>query len=245
MAQSFREPHHLPNRRDGREPNDPYELPRQRNGITPQMHGRFPDYNVLDEADHWDDVTRRVVMARVDQAPEIRFFTGAEAATLEAFCNVVTAQDREPRIPVLRMIDAKLHDGRLDGFQYASMPDDRDTWRLVARGLDEQARGRYATDSFARLREAEQRHVVGLLARGQLEDGVWADVPPATAWKVVTRAILSEFYSHPWAWNEIGYGGPAYPRGFARLGVGQSEAWEGEEAFGGDPVQDVKRWGLE
>jgi hypothetical protein len=61
----------------------------------------------------------------------------------------------------------------------------------------------------------------------------------------VTRAILSEFYSHPWAWNEIGYGGPAYPRGFARLGVGQSEAWEGEEAFGGDPVQDVKRWGLE
>ena len=41
------------------------------------------------------------------------------------------------------------------------------------------------------------------------------------------RAVLSAFYSHPWAWNEIGFGGPAYPRGYARLGVGQRESWEG------------------
>ena len=26
---------------------DPYELPRQRRGRTPQMHGRYPDYDVL------------------------------------------------------------------------------------------------------------------------------------------------------------------------------------------------------
>ena len=31
-------------------------------------------------------------------------------------------------------------------------------------------------------------------------------------------AILAAFYSHPWAWNEIGYGGPAYPEGYMRLG---------------------------
>ena len=30
--------------------------------------------------------------------------------------------------------------------------------------------------------------------------------------------ILAAFYSHPWAWNEIGFGGPAYPRGYMRLG---------------------------
>jgi len=34
------------------------------------------------------------------------------------------------------------------------------------------------------------------------------------------RAILAAFYSHPWAWNEIGFGGPAYPRGYIRLGQG-------------------------
>ena len=37
------------------------------------------------------------------------------------------------------MVDEKLAAGRLDGYQYADMPDDRDTWRLVLRGLDETA----------------------------------------------------------------------------------------------------------
>ena len=55
---------------------------------------------------------------------------------------------------------------------------------------------------------------------------MWDELPAARAWKVVTRAILSAFYSHPWAWNEIGFGGPAYPRGYARIGAGQRESWE-------------------
>jgi hypothetical protein len=244
MARSFREPHHLPNR-DGGAPHDPYDLPRQRNGVTPQMHGRFPDYNVLDQREHWDPVTRRLLMARVDDPPPFRFFTGPEAATLKAFCDVVTAQDREPKIPVLRMVDAKLHGGQLDGFQYAEMPDDRDTWRLLARGLDERALAQFDAESFAVLTLEQQQHLCGRLADGELEGGVWETLPAKTTWKVVTRAILAAFYSHPWAWNEIGYGGPAYPRGFARMGVGQSEAWESEEAFAGDPVQDVTEWGLE
>ena len=35
------------------------------------------------------------------------------------------------------------------------------------------------------------------------------------------RVVLSCFYSHPWAWNEIGFGGPAYPRGYSRFGSPQ------------------------
>jgi hypothetical protein len=53
--------------------------------------------------------------------------------------------------------------------------------------------------------------------------------------------VLSSFYSHPWAWNEIGYGGPAYPRGYSRFGNPQlqpseMEPWEAPEAFDVDPV---------
>ena len=58
-ARDFRDAGHLPHNRPDRQPGSPEELPRQRNGVTPQMHGRYPDYNVLDEADHWDEVTRR------------------------------------------------------------------------------------------------------------------------------------------------------------------------------------------
>ena len=34
------------------------------------------------------------------------------------------------------------------------------------------------------------------------------------------RAVLAAFYSHPWSWNEIGYGGPRYPRGYIRMQPG-------------------------
>ena len=245
MADSFRDCGHLPNRRPDRQPPDPAGLPRQRAGTTPQRHGRYPDYDVLAHDREWDPVTREAVRARVDAVPARRFFDDAEFECLCAFCDVVLAQDAEPRIPVMSFVDAKLHDGRLDGFQHVGMPDDRDTWRQVARGLDEAARGRGAA-SFALADEPTRLAVVGAFADGTLSGGIWETLPASSAWGVVMRAILSAFYSHPWAWNEIGFGGPAYPRGYMRLAEGPAGAEPGEtaEAFGPDPVLDVQRRGL-
>ena len=244
MAEHLGGADHLPNRRDGR-PADPRRLPRQRRGKTPQMHGRFPDHDVLGEADHWDPVTRRVVLERVDNVPPVRFFGPAEAATLGAFCDVVMAQDDEPRIPVLAMVDDKLHGGRLDGYRYEDMPDDRETWRRTARGLDEAAINRGAQEGFAQAPADMQHEICAAFAQGELSDGVWDELPVTKAWALVTRSVLAAFYSHPWAWNEIGFGGPAYPRGYSRLGVGMREAWEGAEAVDVDPVPDVVERGLE
>ncbi len=217
---------------------DPEGLPRQRRGTTPQMHGRYPDFDVLEQSEHWDGVTRRVVLARL-HPPPLRFFDDGEARTLGAFCDVVLAQDREPRVPVLALVDAKLHDGRFDGYQYADMPGDRETWRLVARGLDEAARQR-GGPSYAEADADTQREVCAAFANGSLSDGVWLVLGVAHAWAVVMRAVLGAFYSHPWAWNEIGFGGPAYPRGYMRLGIGQKEPWEAEDSFPLDPVPDVR-----
>ncbi|MHB8657998.1 MAG: gluconate 2-dehydrogenase subunit 3 family protein [Solirubrobacteraceae bacterium] len=235
-ARDFARAVHLPNRREGGEPASPDELPRQRNGVTPQMHGRYPDFNVLDEADHWDEVTRRVVMRRIEQVPPIRFFTAGEAATLGAFCDVVMAQDREPRIPVLNMVDEKLFTGKLDGFRYDDMPDDRETWRRVAAGLDAAVRQHGLNQGFALASDEVRHRVVQAFSEGSLNGEVWDELPCSRAFSVVMRAVLSEFYSHPWAWNEIGFGGPAYPRGYARFGVGQRESWEGAPAFERDPA---------
>jgi hypothetical protein len=239
MARDFRQAAHLPNLRPDGQPASPEELPRQRNGVTPQMHGRYPDYNVLDEADHWDEVTRRLVLERVEQVPPIRFFTAEEERTLGAFCDVVMAQDRDPKIPVLNAVDAKLFAGELDGFQFEDLPDDRETWRRVATGLDAAAR-QHGTVDFASASHEVQTQVVDAFSKGQLHGEVWDELPPTRAWSVVMRGVLSAFYSHPWAWNEIGFGGPAYPRGYARLGAGQREVWEGAPAFEDDPVKDTQ-----
>jgi hypothetical protein len=242
MAPDFSKAGHLPKQRPDGQLADPYELPRQRNGVTPQMHGRYPDYNVLDNADHWDPVTRKVVMQRLQPTPPIRFFTRDEAETLGVFCDLVMAQDSEPKIPVLAMVDAKLFAGQLDGFIYADMPDDRETWRLVARGLDAAAR-QHGAASFCHASEDVRHEIVEAFSTGSLHGEVWDDLPPSTAWSVVMRAVLSAFYSHPWSWNEIGFGGPAYPRGYARLGAGQREGWEGAPALSPDPVKDTSAQG--
>jgi hypothetical protein len=245
MPRSFRDADHLPNRRPDRQPPDPAGLPRQRRGITPQLHGRYPDHDILVDSAHWDPVTRQVVRARVEDVPSRRFFTKPEFACLCAFCDVVLAQDAEPRIPVMSFVDAKLHDGRLDGFQHVTMPDDRDTWRHVAQGLDEAAR-QWDAASFAQADEPTQREIVGAFADGSLDGGTWDELPAGTAWTVVMRSVLAAYYSHPWAWNEIGFGGPAYPRGYMRLAEGPqgAEPHEAHEAFGLDPVEDVDRRGM-
>jgi hypothetical protein len=237
---SFRLPDHLPNRRPDRQPPDPAGLPRQRRGVTPQRHGRYPDFDVLAHAGHWDPVTRDVVQARVEQVPRRRFFSREHFTCLCAFCDVVLAQDVEPRIPVMSFVDAKLYDGRLDGFQHVTMPDDRDTWQLVAQGLDEAAQA-CGFERFALAGTPAQREVVTAFADGALSGGVWDRLPAKTAWTVVMRAVLGAFYSHPWAWNEIGFAGPAYPRGYMRLAEGAAGADPGEprEAFALDPVHDV------
>ncbi len=240
----FTSAEHLPNRRTDRQPASPDRLPRQRNGVTPQMHGRYPDYNVLDEVDHWDEVTREVVTDRVENIPPIRFFTRPEAATLGAFCDVVMAQDKEPKIPVLNFVDGKLFAGKLDGFRFAGMPDDRETWRRAAQGLDAAARQHGASD-FCSASEEVRHKIVEAFSQGELRGEVWDELPPKQVFSVLMRSVLSSFYSHPWAWNEIGFGGPAYPRGYARFGVGQRESWEGQAAFELDPVSDTRERGEE
>jgi Gluconate 2-dehydrogenase subunit 3 len=204
------------------------------------MHGRYPDYDVLEQAGHWDEVTRRLVLERVEHVPPIRFFSPSEAASLDALCDVLTAQDDDPRIAVLHYVDEKLHRGALDGYQYEGMPDDRETWRIVARALDDHARARGGAAGFASATPAMRHAIVEDLAAGRLDLG---ELDGKRAFSVVMRGVLEAFYSHPWAWNEIGFGGPAYPRGYSRFGsphlqAAERETWEGVEAYDEDPVRD-------
>ena len=46
---------------------------------------------------------------------------------------------------------------------------------------------------------------------------------------LLVQDCVEAYYSHPWAWDEIGFGGPSYPRGYMRLERGEAETWESEE----------------
>src|SRR4051794_2950628 len=184
MADQPPGPQELPHPGAEELPPPPTGLPRQRRGVAPQGRSRYPDYDVLEQADHWDPQTRDVVLARVHEVPPLRFFDEHEAETLACFCDVVLAQDAEPRVPVLAMVDAKLHDGKLDGYQHADLPDDRDTWRLAARGLDDRARA-LGAEGFAAAAPELRTRIVGEFHAGDLHDGVWASLPAKKAFSVL------------------------------------------------------------
>ena len=169
----------------------------------------------------------------------MRFFDAGEQRTLRVFCDLVTAQDAEPRIPVLEMVDAKLAAGRarrLPPRRHARGPADL----AARRGRPRRGGGRLVRGSRTPTRRAAWS---SRFAAGELQGGVWERLPCRKAWGVVMRGVLSAFYSHPWAWNEIGYGGPAYPRGYMRLGEGQREPHQAAEAGEEDPVRAVRAGG--
>jgi hypothetical protein len=45
--------------------------------------------------------------------------------------------------------------------------------------------------------------------------------------------IVVAYYAHPTAWNEIGFGGPASPRGYVRMGFDKRDPWEAAEEKSG------------
>jgi hypothetical protein len=69
----------------------------------------------------------------------------------------------------------------------------------------------------------------------------WHDWAAEHIWSLWTRYSCTAFYSHPWAWNEIGFPGPAYPRGYLNLGVDARERWEVRDQHAADPVPFADR----
>jgi Gluconate 2-dehydrogenase subunit 3 len=201
------------------------------------MRGRYPAHDVMARAPLWDDATRRVIEKRLEKRERLEFFTPDEVPTAQALCDSVTGQHGEARIPVVEMIDEKLAARRFDGFRYVGMPDDDETWRLALRGLEEVAKRRYSM-RFADCPSDIRHAICQQFSDGTMHGGAFDCIDCKRAWSVVTRGILAAFYSHPWAWNEIGFPGPAYPRGYMRLGEGLREPRESKETQAPDPVRE-------
>ncbi len=218
-----------------------YRSPSQR-AITPQSRGRFPGYDVMNEANRWDDVTAGVVLARLAPFTELAFFTMAQAAAASALCDLLLHQDREPRVPVMAMIDRRLAIGESDGWHYDDMPEDGQAWRDTLRFLDEDAAAE-GTAYFAQLMPADQARIVQRVQ--DLASNPWHGFPAKQVWSLWTRYACAEFYAHPWSWNEIGFGGPAYPRGYknrSKTGShGGRERWEIADHDDADPVPFAER----
>ena len=155
--------------------------------------------------------------------PALAFFTAAEAACAAALLNLLTGQQDDQEIPVLEMVDARLAAGETDGWRYSDMPEDGQAWRDTLAYLDADADARCGT-TFAAAPEAQQLELIQAVQDLGSKD--WHGLNAAHVWSLWTRYACTALYAHPLAWNEIGFSGPAYPRGYKNAGVGKREPFE-------------------
>jgi hypothetical protein len=209
---------------------------------TPGNAGRFDGYDVLSLASHWDQVTSGVVLRRLGPPAPLRYFTQAEGGTARALLDRLLGQDQPggstPYVDVLADVDSRLALEVTDGWHYADMPHDGLAWRNSLRHLDEDSRHRFGS-AFRELDAMRQQAVVQGVQ--DLFGNVWHNLPAKQVWSLWTRYACAAFYAHPWAWNEIGFGGPAYPRGYKHIGLDRREPWERQERDARDPVPWAER----
>jgi hypothetical protein len=199
--------------------------------------GRFPGFDVLDSSARWDEATRTVVEGRLGMLPAIRFFTVAEEAAATALFDQLLYQRTEPKVPVTRMVDSRLAERETDGWHYDTMPPDDVAWRRSLAALDEDATSRHGAP-FSECAWDDQTALLAAIHDSHANE--WHGLPPAQVWSLWTRYACTAFYSHPWAWNEIGFAGPAYPRGYKNIGVDKREPFEVADAHPAeDPVRDA------
>jgi len=195
--------------------------------------GYYPRYSTLSQQNYWDAKTREVVLHRLNNTPPIRFFTPQEARTMQAICDRILPQDDRDeahRIPILERIDDRLYNHRHDGYRYANMPPDGEAFRLGVRAIDEISRTLHGAD-FADIERLEQEFILKSLhdCKPLAAHDIWKRMPVHRFWMLLVQDCAEAYYAHPWAWDEIGFGGPAYPRAYMRLEGGRPEPWEVDE----------------
>lgn len=197
------------------------------------MPERYPEYDVLAKrhTPSWNEVTRRVIDARLSMSREPHFFSAGEWQTLNAVCDRIVPQpkDRAP-IPVAAMVDHKLASNSLDGYRDSRLPKMQEAWRRGLHALDQEVRTRHGV-AFHEVNAAEQDALLAKMKQGELKSPAWGDMPCGVFFsKRLIHDIVAAYYAHPTSWNEVGFGGPASPRGYVRMGFNKRDPWEAAEA---------------
>ena len=210
-----------------RDPQTRKPIPRR---IQP---GYYPGYNILSQQGFWDAATREIVLSRLEPPPAIQFFSGEEARLLESICEHVLPQDDRDlsrRIPIVPFVDERLYTKRIPGFRFASMPPDGEAYQLGLQAINSMAKKLFG-HGFLEIGWGEQEEILKSIHddKPMAAQDVWKHLPPDRYWTLLVQDCVEVYYAHPWSWDEIGFGGPAYPRAYMRLERGEPEYWEVEE----------------
>ncbi len=187
----------------------------------------YPGYDVLSKWDSpsFNEQTRSVLRARLAPSGAPCFFSDTEWATLVALCEQAIPQDRAEPVPIAAVIDADVATGRGSGTRYSDMPADAEAWRRGLAALDGEASARHDA-RFAFIALTDRDAILRDAAAGKLKGSHWTVPARRFVCDLALKSIVKIYFVHPTAMSEIGYGGPASPRGYVRLDAGRFDSWE-------------------
>jgi len=197
--------------------------------MTNEIRSPYPHYDVLDKWDSpsWNDQTRDVVARRLREVPERRFLSEHLYAVLDVVVARLVPQPDRPdaAVPITPWLDHRLDTDGGEGYRKESVPPQRHAWPKGLSALDGEARARHGV-SFTEIGPEQQDALLGRVQQGDVDADTWDGLPAAAFFSDVLSATLGVYYAHPAAWSEIGFGGPASPRGYVRLGPEGRDPWE-------------------
>jgi hypothetical protein len=182
----------------------------------------YGNFDVMNEKEEWDPHTREIVEKRTSANLG---FEGDDSKLLYDVCSILLDESRPP---VLQFIVYHFHTKfaaeigeaqRKKGVQKEAL--------LIQTGLQDLQTFslQHFNKTFSLLEESEKKDIIKKIADGTLPPDVGKNLSKDFFKKFLSLSVEA-FYSHPDVWSEIGYAGPAYPRGYVRTELGLTDPWE-------------------
>lgn len=191
----------------------------------------YPGFDVTRQQYEWDLHTRQVVMGRLQYRRTYSWLTEDEVAIVQAIAEQLVGDDRENILRFMTQhLDKQLVSDVGESQREQGLPGVPELIRDALTNLDRAARAKVQRH-FLSLQPVERRSLLQLMQRGAIDwlpD--WEEQSQRAAFNQLAMTLVKAYYAHPTVWSEIGYAGPAYPRGYVRSEFGLTDPWEARQS---------------
>ncbi|CAH8711494.1 gluconate 2-dehydrogenase subunit 3 family protein [Paenibacillus thiaminolyticus] len=193
------------------------------------QHSHYPSFDVMKERHEWDDHTQSIVMSRAKPNNVLHFLTPPEAGMIRRIGSLLVGDETPEALDfVLVHIDRTLHQSPGESQRKTGVTEAPKLLRAGLHALEQAAQALHSS-SFMDLNAAEQKQYLQDMSQSAAKPiGIWNGIPQAELFRKLLNLTVEAYCSHPKVWSDIGYAGPAYPRGYVRTQMGQLDPWEAQ-----------------
>jgi hypothetical protein len=185
----------------------------------------YPSYDVLTEKENWDTVTQQIIFERTNPNRQTYFANEDKELLIAMLPILFPSHLGEVSLDVVTLFENRCANGKVIGYPKGSKYKKSQIIHLGLKNIRKQVYSQYET-IFTKLPEELQHKFVEDMQKNIGYLNIWQDVNPQLFFKTLLKELISIVYSDPSIWSDIGYGGPAYPRGYYAFGPEQFDSWE-------------------